>query len=90
MKIKTYLNAIMTVDIERAYGKPSKLWTSFALFYEKNGDLKNANDIFYRASQLQFKSIDEQASVYAQWAEMHIRARNYDSALLILKHACTS
>lgn len=37
---------------------------------------------------LSYKSSDELSSVYCAWAEMHIRHRNYDSALKILEHAC--
>lgn len=46
--------------------------------------------IFQKASKLQFKSLDELASVYSSWAEMHLRHRNYESALTIMQHACTS
>ena len=34
--IKTYTEAVQTVDIQQAIGKPHTLWTAFAQFYENN------------------------------------------------------
>ena len=91
LAIKTYTEAITTIDVEQAFGKPSKVWISFAQFYEvHDDDLENSNMIFSKASQLHFKSLDELASVYCSWAEMHLRHCNYDSALKLMQHACTS
>ena len=91
LAIKTYTEAIQTIDPSQAFGKTSKVWISFAHFYEKNdSDLENSNHIFHKASQLPFKTIDELANIYCSWAEMHIRHKNYKAALDIMKHACTS
>lgn len=89
LAIKTFTEAIAAVDPMQAFGKPSKLWIAFAQFYEKHDeDLENANLIFYKATQLQYKSLEELASIFCAWAEMHIRHRNYESALAILDNAC--
>ena len=32
--------------------------------------------------------LDELAAVYCAWAEMHVRHRNYESAIQVLEHAC--
>jgi len=91
LTIKTFTEAIAAVDPQQAFGKPSKLWIAFAHFYETHQDaedLENANLLFHKASQLNFKSADELASVYCAWAEMHVRHRNYESACKILEHAC--
>ena len=90
MKIQTYLEAIYQIDPAIAYGKASKIWIEFASFYEENGDLENANEIYKRAIKITFKSTDELASVYCAWAEMHLRHKNYESSLLILHSACSS
>ena len=37
--IKTYTEAVQTVDIQQAIGKPHTLWTAFAQFYENNNQL---------------------------------------------------
>lgn len=89
LAIKTFTEAIGAVDPQQAFGKPSKLWIAFAQFYERNDDdLENSNLVFNKASQLQYKSLDELANVYCAWAEMHLRHRNYESALAVLEHAC--
>jgi pre-mRNA-splicing factor SYF1 len=89
LAIKTFTEAIAAVDPLKAVGKVSKLWIAFAQFYERHDeDLENANAIFWKASQLQYKTFDELAEVYCAWAEMHVRHRNYDSAIQVLEHAC--
>lgn len=88
MTIKTFTEAIQTVDPQKSSGKASKVWVSFAEFYERYDELQNANLIFHKASQLQFKSIEEVSFIFCSWAEMHIRANNIDSALEIMKYAC--
>lgn len=106
MVIRTYTEAIQTVDPQLAFGKASDLWIDFAHFYEEYADdIANANAVFAKAAGIKygqdsksnddsniirFKQIDELASIYCAWAEMHIRHRNYESALLIMKHACCS
>ena len=37
--IKTFTEAVQTVNIEQAVGKPHTLWTAFAMFYETNNQL---------------------------------------------------
>ena len=90
LKIQTYLEAIFQINPLEAYGKASRIWIEFANFYEQNDGLKNANEIFKRAIKVTFKSMDELASIYCAWAEMHFRNKNYESALLILHSACSS
>lgn len=52
MQILTYTEAVKTVDIHKALGKPHSLWVAFAKFYEKHGDLDNARIIFSKAVQV--------------------------------------
>jgi len=96
-----YSRAIQEVDPAEAVGKFSEIWISFAHFYEKEeesaltmdpeseGNLENANIVFQKASQVSYRSIDELAAVFCAWAEMHCRHGNLDSAVEILKYACT-
>ena len=74
---------------QKSFGKTSKIWVSFAKYYEKFGELNDANLIFHKASLLEFKQIEELAFVYCSWAEMHVRNENIDSAIEIMKYACT-
>ena len=40
------------MDIEKAIGKPHTLWTAFAKFYERHGDVANARIIFEKSVQV--------------------------------------
>ena len=88
LAIKTFTEAIQTIDPQKAFGKASKVWVKFAQFYEEYDELQNANLIYHKASQLSFKSIEELSLIYCSWSEMHIRHNNIDSAIEIMKHAC--
>jgi pre-mRNA-splicing factor SYF1 len=44
--------AVKTVDIEKAIGKPHSLWCAFAKFYERHGDVPNARVVFEKAIQV--------------------------------------
>ena len=84
--LATFTEALKAVDAVKAVGKASKLWIKFATFYEQYGEIENANVVFYKASQQEFKSVDELSLVYCEWAEMHIRHNNINSAIQILKY----
>lgn len=43
--IKTFTEAVQTVNIEQAVGKPHSLWTAFALFYETNNQLPEVSEL---------------------------------------------
>ena len=85
--LATYTEAIKTIDVQKAVGKVSKLWLSFASFYEQYQEIENANVVFHKATQQDFKSVDELSLVYCEWAEMHVRHDNLESAREILEHA---
>lgn len=51
-QILTFTEAVTTVDIDKAVGKVHTLWTAFARFYERHGDLDNARVIFDKATQV--------------------------------------
>lgn len=89
LTIKTFTEAIQTVDPDQASnGKLSKIWIRFAHFYETYDELANANHLFHKASQLEFKNKDEMGHLVCSWAEMHLRHNNIDSALEIMRHTC--
>jgi pre-mRNA-splicing factor SYF1 len=89
LALKTYTEAILQIDPQNAYGKLSKLWISFAEYYELRDDLENANLIFHRATNVNYNSLDELSAIWCSWAEMHLRHRNYEAAREILKEACS-
>jgi pre-mRNA-splicing factor SYF1 len=89
LTIRTFTQAIQTVNPRQSFGKTGKLWVGFANFYEKFGELQNANSLFHKATQLEFKSVEELSYVFCSWAEMHLRNDNIDSAIQIMRFACT-
>ncbi|CAK8697921.1 unnamed protein product [Clavelina lepadiformis] len=85
--INTYTEAIQTVDILKAVGKPHNIWVSFAKFYEENDQIDDARTIFNKATLVQYKAVDDLASVWCEFAEMEIRHENFDAAINLLKRA---
>ena len=86
-QIQTYTEAVRTVSVEEATGKPHSLWCAFAKFYERHGDLPNARVIFEKATQQEFKFVDDQAQVWCEWVEMELRHNNFTGALEVLRRA---
>ena len=89
LALKIHTEAILQINPQNAYGKLSKLWISFAEYYESRDDLENANLIFYEATNVNYNSLDELSAIWCSWAEMHLKHRNYESAREILKEACS-
>jgi len=71
----------------QAIGKLHTLWVGFARFYERHGDLENARVIFDKATQVEFKYVDDLASVWCEWAEMELRHDNFKRALDLMRRA---
>ncbi|KAJ6706991.1 PRE-MRNA SPLICING FACTOR [Salix viminalis] len=86
-QILTYTEAVRTVDPMKAVGKPHTLWVAFAKLYEDHDDLVNARVIFDKAVQVNYKTVDNLASVWCEWAEMEIRHQNFKGALELLRRA---
>lgn len=99
--VETYLKAIDTINPRKASGPLYPLFVNFAKFYEEGGsvgpdgehrnepDLEEARKIMERATKVPFKSVDELAEVWCEWAEMELRNENYDEAIRVLQRATT-
>jgi pre-mRNA-splicing factor SYF1 len=102
--LMTYMEAIKTITPQQAHGKLSSLWLGLAKVYEDNDTatttssssspstlhpLHNSREVFKKASQIEYRSIDELAYVWCQWAEMELRHEEYSTALLVMKQAIT-
>jgi pre-mRNA-splicing factor SYF1 len=88
--VNTYTEAIKTINPKKAQGRFGHLWTGFAKFYEEGGDLKTAREIMEKATRVGYKSVNELADVWIDYAEMEIRADNLDKALEIMAVATKS
>ncbi|BFG30640.1 hypothetical protein CerSpe_169150 [Prunus speciosa] len=86
-QILTYTAAMRTVDPMKAVGKPHTLWVAFAKLYENHKDIANARVIFDKAVQVNYKTVDNLASLRCEWAEMELRHKNLKGALELMRLA---
>lgn len=86
--LETYATAVQTIDPQLAeHGKLSHLWVDFAKYYETNNQLDEARSIFQRAVEINFKTVDDLATIFCEWSELEIRSEHYDEALALLRIA---
>ncbi|GAM18696.1 hypothetical protein SAMD00019534_018710 [Acytostelium subglobosum LB1] len=90
MIVQTFASAVETVDPQQAKGKPYTLWAAFAQYYESHNHLDQARKIFEKGCKVAYKTIDDLASLYCEFAEMELRHKQYARALDILKRATIS
>lgn len=86
--IMTFTDAVTTVDPQKATGKPHTLWISFARFYEKHGDLDNARVIFLKGTSVNYKSVEDLATLWCEYAEFELRHKKPLLAREVLRKAC--
>jgi pre-mRNA-splicing factor SYF1 len=87
--VAVYAEAVKTVDPAHAVGKVAALWTAFARYYEDAGDMDNARAVFRRGTCARFRSVEELASLWCEWAEMEIRAHDYERARKLMEEVTT-
>lgn len=85
----TYTQALATINPNKANGKLYKLWVNYAKLYEKHNDIETARVIFNKAAKVPFRSVNELAELFIEWAEMELRAEAFDNALKVLDIATT-
>ncbi|KAL1557934.1 pre-mRNA-splicing factor SYF1 [Salvia divinorum] len=67
--------------------KPHTLWVGFASLYEAHGDVSNARVVLGKAVQVDYKAVDDLASIWCEWAEMELRHNNFKAALQLIQPA---
>jgi len=65
------------------------LWIAFASFYEEGGSLDDARTIFEKATKVNYKNVNDLATLWCEYAEMELRHNNYQRALDIMARATT-
>lgn len=86
-QLRVYSEAVTTMDPQKATGKAQALWISFAKFYAKHGGMENARTVFEKATQVNYRTVDDLAAVWCQWAELEIKYKNYKEALNVMRTA---
>ncbi|KAL0074642.1 putative Pre-mRNA-splicing factor syf1 [Phycomyces blakesleeanus] len=85
--VETYTQAVQTIHPKKSHGKLHELWVHFARFYEDGGDLDSARSIFDRAVKVNFKTVNDLAEVWCEYAEMETRHDDFDRALDVMGRA---
>jgi pre-mRNA-splicing factor SYF1 len=85
--VKTYTEAVQTVDPGQALGKPHTLWSGFAKMYEARDSLNEARQIFDKATKSDFTKVEDLIAIWTEYAEMEIRNKNYKQARLLMQQA---
>ncbi|KAG8922297.1 pre-mRNA-splicing factor syf1 [Tulasnella sp. 417] len=70
------------------------LYVNFARFYEEGGasktaapDMESARKVLEKATKVSFKTVDDLAEIWCEWAEMELRNENYDEAIHVMQRA---
>jgi len=87
--IQTFTTAVKTVDPQHADGSLAGLWIVFAGFYIKHNDEANARVIFEKATQVNYKQVNDLASVWCAWIETELVRENYVKALELCRRCTT-
>ncbi|KAK1937242.1 putative XBA-binding protein 2 [Babesia divergens] len=84
---EVFEQAVASVDPKRSVGRVTELWTAYATFFEASGDISGADRIYEKAVEGKFKYVDDLASIWCAWVEMHLRHQNFKRALDLARRA---
>lgn len=79
--------AVASVDPKRSVGRVTELWTVYATFFETLGDINEADCIYEKAVEANFKFVDDLASIWCAWVEMYLRHQKFKRALELVRRA---
>lgn len=85
--VQTFTAAVKTVKPKEADGNLAMLWVAFAHFYDMNSDLANARVIMDMATKVDFKKVEDLATVWCMWVEMELQHHNHNQALDLCRKA---
>ncbi|KAI8093688.1 uncharacterized protein BX664DRAFT_278808 [Halteromyces radiatus] len=85
--VETYTQALQTINPKKSHGKLQSLWSQFAKFYEDNGDLDAARAIYEKAVKVNYRTVNDLAEIWCEYAEMETRHDEFDRALQVMAHA---
>ena len=90
---ETYTNALSTISPRKATPNFHRLFINFAKFYEEGGtlgeaekDLASARKILEKGTKTNFKTVEDLAEVWCEWAEMELRHECVNFVYYINKH----
>ena len=78
--VETYTAALSAISPRKATANLHRLYINFAKFYEEGGttseaeqDLDSARKILEKATKVNFKTVEDLAEIWCEWAEMELR-----------------
>lgn len=74
--LKTYMEAVESIDVDKAIGKQHIQWENFALYYEKEKQLQDCRSIFEKAVKISYRSQDNYVHVWCTYSEMELQTQN--------------
>ncbi|CAJ0575897.1 unnamed protein product, partial [Mesorhabditis spiculigera] len=87
-QLETFQTAVKRIDPKKQIGRLSDVWIAFAKFYESHDQFKDACRIFEIAVKVPLRKVDELANIWCEYAELHLRKEDPNSALALLRRAC--
>ncbi|KAI6043062.1 hypothetical protein EDC04DRAFT_2961848 [Pisolithus marmoratus] len=88
---ETYSQALQTINPRKATANLFQLYINFARYYEEGGasgtaepDLDSARKILEKATKVNFKTVEDLAEIWCEWAEMELR---HDPAGTMMKRS---
>ncbi|KAL4468852.1 hypothetical protein ABPG72_008779 [Tetrahymena utriculariae] len=85
---KAFGEAVKEIEPENAEnGSLVEIWNMFAQFYVEYDDLANANQTYFKATQIHYKTVDEQTLIWKYWVETLLLKGFYKDAIMVIKQA---
>lgn len=86
--VETFTEAAKTIDPARASGRLFKLWLEFAKFFESDcKDEEGARQVLEKAILAPFRSVDDLAILWCEYAEFELRHKQHLRALEVMQRA---
>lgn len=67
--MKTFTEALVTIDPFQSVGRVTYLWIKFAQYYEVHGDLENTRAVFEKATKAKFRNVEDLAGIWYVYPE---------------------
>eukprot|EP00917_Polyrhabdina_sp_WS-2016_P022391 GHVP01048606.1.p1 GENE.GHVP01048606.1~~GHVP01048606.1.p1 ORF type:complete len:603 (-),score=107.11 GHVP01048606.1:55-1863(-) len=85
--LETFGEAVATIEPMKCTGYLPSLFFKFAKFYESHKAFSKCREVFLRATKIQFRTVEELASIWSGWVEFELRNENFQEALEVSRRS---